>query len=126
MGSRHLGGDEELEVSAVWDSSLVEVDEVVSSSLLDLLGDNGLQHGIESLSSINKNDGVTESEGSLKLPAHDLLLHAGLDDLHVRIFALGVCGHQPVIALHLGVDHEGPSVRVIPNNSVLSGEGILG
>jgi len=81
MGSGHLGGDEELEVSTVGDSSLVEVDEVVRSSLLDLLGDNRFQHGIKGFSSIHKNDGVSESEGSLQLPAHNLLLHARLDDL---------------------------------------------
>jgi uncharacterized NAD(P)/FAD-binding protein YdhS len=62
MRSRHFGGNKELEVSVVVNSHLVEVNEVLSTSLLDLLGDNGLQHGIERLSCVHKNDGVSESK----------------------------------------------------------------
>lgn len=126
MRSGHLGGNEELELRVVVNSNLVEVDEVISTSLLDLLGDNGLKHGVEGLSSIDKNDGVSESQGLFQVSAHDLLLHSRLDDLEVRFFSMRVSGHKPVDCLHLGVNHEGPSVGVIVNNGVLSGERILG
>jgi len=126
MGSRHLGGDEELEVRVVVNSNLVKVDEVVSTSLLDLFGDNGLKHGVKRLSGIDENDGVSESKSSFQVSTHNLLFHGRLDDLEVRFLTTAVGGHKPVIALHLGVNHERPSVRVIVNNGVLSGESILG
>jgi hypothetical protein len=110
MRSRHFGGNEELEVSVVVNSHLVEVNEVLSTSLLDLLGDNGLQHGIERLSCVDKNDGESESKSCFQVSAHNLLLHRGLDNLKVRFFALRVSRHKPVIALHLRINHERPSV----------------
>jgi hypothetical protein len=110
MGSRHLGGNEELKVRVVVNSHLVEVNEVLSTSLLDLPGDNGLQHGVERLSGVHKNDGISESKSSFEVSAHNLLLHRGFDNLKVRFFALRVSRHKPVIALHLRVNHERPSV----------------
>jgi len=126
MRSGHFGGDEELEVRVVVNSNLVKVDEVISTSLLDLLGDNGLKHGIEGLSSIDKNDWVSESKRLFQVSAHDLLLHGGLDDLEGRLFTLSVGGHKPVISLHLGVNHERPSVGIIVDNGIFGGESILG
>jgi hypothetical protein len=59
MRSRHLGSNEEFKVHVVVDGSLVKVNEVISSSLLDLSRDDRLKHGIKRLSSINKDYGVS-------------------------------------------------------------------
>lgn len=59
MRSRHLGSNEEFKVHIVVDRSLVKVNEVISSSLLDLSRDDRLKHGVKGLSSIYKDDGVS-------------------------------------------------------------------
>jgi hypothetical protein len=54
------------------------------------------------------------------------LLRGRLDDLNTLFAALGIAQlDQPLVSLHLWVDHEAPAVRVLPDDCILSGERIL-
>jgi len=81
--SGHLRRDEESKVLVVQNRRLVEVDEVLGTSLLNVLGDDRLQHGVKRFMRVHKNDWVSKLESSLHPAANKLHFHGRLNDLQL-------------------------------------------
>lgn len=128
MRRRHLGRDKELEVFIVVDHLITELNENLRTLLLDLLGKNRVKHGIECLCSILKDDWVTVLDTNFKATRHNIGGHGRFDNREIGIafLLLLVLSLQPLVSLHLRVDHKRPPLRVIENNCVLDRELVRG
>jgi len=106
----HLCCDEELEVFVVVDRLFTELHEELRALLLDLLGEDRLQHGIEGLSRVFIDHGVAVLDRDFETAGHDVTSHRGLQDgkIGVVLLLLLVLVLEPLVSLHLRVNHQGP------------------
>jgi hypothetical protein len=101
-----LGGDKELEGWVVIDSLITKLNSHGLRFLLDLFTQKRLQHWIESLNGIFEQQWDTLLDAVFDSPGLDLAFLSwldGLDNIFVHVL-------DPVVALHLWINHEWPSI----------------
>ena len=129
----HLCGDVELEVIVIGDDLISELHQELITLLLNLLAKQWVEGWVEVLSSILKDDWNTVLDGVLKDSVHNLWIHGWLDRLEALLVTLttSILGKllefvlKPNVSLHLWINHERPSIRVVEDDSVLNGELVL-
>lgn len=119
MRSSQLSCDKEEEVLAILDRSITQSNLVSSSAFLYLFSKDCLDDLFESLTSILKHNWNTIAYASSQKISHLCSVHCRFDYLHISLL---VCSFDPSMGLHLRINDQRPSIRIIHNDSIISGE----
>ena len=107
----------------VGDQSVTESEPPDRAFLDDLLLQNGLEQLVNCCAHILQQDGVPKRDGVLKLVRQLICALGRLKDEQV---SLSLHGLDPVVRLHLRVDHERPPGRILKDYSIVNRERVIG
>ena len=111
MRTRDLGRNVELKVQAVRLEAIAEFDHPFTALFLELLGEQRIKHRVKGLISIFEDNDVPKAHCIFDDSRHKFLLSGRLDDLNTLFAALGIAQlDQPLVSLHLWVNHKAPAV----------------
>jgi hypothetical protein len=102
-----LGGNIELELLRILDVAVSQSNGPHVSLLVNLLSKKWLNHWVKLLSCILEDDWIAERNAVFEDSAHNLEIHGWLDALDISVFLHTL---DPVIALHLWINHQRPSL----------------
>mmetsp|Transcript_66224 Transcript_66224/g.110616 ORF Transcript_66224/g.110616 Transcript_66224/m.110616 type:complete len:433 (-) Transcript_66224:1802-3100(-) len=117
VGVRQFGGDEELEVGVVVHVGVAQADQEPPTGLEDLLGQNGVQGGIQLLPHVLQQHRNAHPDAVLERPEDIGVVQ--FDDLQALV-AIHVL--DPLIGLALRIDHEAPPPSAALNGPILDGD----
>ena len=121
MRVAQLGRHEELEVLVVLDGAVAQLDRQDAARLEDLLEQHGLEHRVELLGHVLEQRGLAELQRVLE---HARKVAVG--ELERDQAELAVAVLDPLVGLHLRVDHERPAPRLRDHDAVVDGEHVVG
>ena len=116
-----LGGHVQLELVAVLDHRVAQLDAVGPGLLEDLLLQEGLQRPVDALLNVLDQRGRPERDAVLQRPH---VVRVG--ELHDLQLVVRLHGPDPLVGEALGVDAEGPAAPLVHRDGVLGGELVLG
>eukprot|EP00964_Phaeocystis_antarctica_P055484 scaffold32640_cov63-Phaeocystis_antarctica.AAC.2 len=116
-----LGRHEELEVLVVLDGAVAQLDRHDASRLEDLLKQHGLEHRVELLAHVLEQRGLAELQRVLEHAREVAVGELERDQAELAVAVL-----DPLVGLHLRVDHERPAARLRDHDAVVDGEHVVG
>jgi len=113
-----LGGDIEAELLVVLNVRVSELQGPHASLLVDLLSEERVNEWIEGFGCVLEDDWEAHGDANLELSAHQLGLHGWLDCPKISFLHC----FDPNVSLHLRVEHQWPSVRIVHDDTVVHRE----